>query len=335
MTRAPDNLLAVRKLLLAHLDIDKTRARSIDLESEEVGIVGDSAHQAQGDSYHLGRPEQNPSGSYSIRESSRDAALTEYACALDVGGFTVKSSRGTFDLAHFSAWCVAQCKAGATDTRDIREIIWSPDGKVVRRWDRLGRRTTGDSSHRWHTHFSFHRDAIKAGRDQTGLFRRYLTHIGLLEDDMATFTDAHARVLEQLGAVLPKLVEQTGYTDARNEAYASGRTTVRKDLRGGGSPVWLVQAVMAIRDGLAQVDSKVGAQLADDFAKIEAAVAAAGDADAQRDQAAGAQLADVIEKLRQLADLVSAGQSGQLAADEVLRRMGEVLTAGTTGPQAG
>ena len=52
---------------------------------------------------------------------------------------------------------------------------------MVRRWDRLGRRSTGDDSHLWHTHFSFFRDSTSAGRDQTPLFRRYLTGIGLLE----------------------------------------------------------------------------------------------------------------------------------------------------------
>ena len=63
--------------------------------------------------------------------------------------------------------------------RDLREIIYSPDGKVVRRWDRLGKRSSGDDSHLWHTHFSFFRDSTKADRDQTPLFRRYLTGIGL------------------------------------------------------------------------------------------------------------------------------------------------------------
>lgn len=183
VTRAPDNLLAVRKLLLDYLDVEPTLARSIDLEPGEVGIVGDAAHAGEGDSYHLGLPEQSTSG-YSVRESERDRALSQYACALDVGSFTVTTPKGTYDLPHFSAWCVAQCKANAPDTRDIREVIYSLDGKNVRRWDRLGRRSTGDTSHRWHTHFSYFRDAIKAGRDQTPLFRRYLTAIGLLEDDM-------------------------------------------------------------------------------------------------------------------------------------------------------
>ncbi|MEU7843958.1 hypothetical protein AB0B39_23695 [Micromonospora sp. NPDC049114] len=177
MTRAPANLLAVRSLLLAHLNIDEARVRDADLEPAEVGIVGNAAHRG---GYHCGS-DRLDSDDYSLRESSRDRnGLTLDAAALDVGGFSVRSGGRTHTLASFSLWCVGQCKAGAADTRDIREIIYSPDGTTVKRWDRLGKRSSGDSSHRWHTHFSFFRDAIKAGRDQRPLFRRYLTSIGLI-----------------------------------------------------------------------------------------------------------------------------------------------------------
>ncbi|WP_430496393.1 hypothetical protein ACQRWP_18415 [Micromonospora trifolii] len=178
MTRAPANLLAVRSLLLTHLD---NAPGPDDLDPGEVGIVGDSAHRG---GYHCGS-DRVVSGDYSVVESPRDrAGLTLDAAALDVGPFDVRSGGRTNTLPSFSVWCVAQCAANATDTRDIREIIYSPDGTTVKRWDRLGKRTSGDSSHRWHTHFSFFRDAIKAGRDQRPLFRRYLSSIGLLEDDM-------------------------------------------------------------------------------------------------------------------------------------------------------
>lgn len=174
MTRAPANLLALRSLLLTHLD---NAPGPDDLEPAEVGIVGDPAHRG---GYHCGS-DRVVKNDYSVVESSRDrAGLTLDAAALDVGGFEVRSGGRTHTLASFSAWCVAQCAANAADTRDIREIIYSPDGTRVKRWDRLGKRTTGDSSHRWHTHFSFFRDAIKAGRDQRPLFRRYLTTIGLI-----------------------------------------------------------------------------------------------------------------------------------------------------------
>ncbi|MEU8333834.1 hypothetical protein [Micromonospora sp. NPDC048839] len=180
MTRAPANLLALRSLLLTHLD---NAPGPDDLDPDEVGIVGDPAHLG---GYHCGS-DRVVTNDYSVVESPRDrAGLTLDAAALDVGQFEVRSGGRTHTMASFSLWCVAQCVANAADTRDIREIIYSPDGSTVKRWDRLGKRSTGDSSHRWHTHFSFFRDAIKAGRDQRPLFRRYLSSIGLLEDDDMT-----------------------------------------------------------------------------------------------------------------------------------------------------
>ncbi|MGC5334685.1 hypothetical protein [Micromonospora sp. DT62] len=182
MTRAPQNLLAVRRLLLNHLNVDPDTVRDQDLEPAEVGIVGDPAHRG---GYHCGSDRVVP-GDYSVVESPRDSSgLTLDAAALDVGLFRVDVGGRAHDLRSFSTWCVAQCTAGTPDSRDLREVIYSPDGKVVRRWDRLRKRTSGASSHLWHTHFSFFRDSIKANRDQTPLFRRYLTTIGLLEDDMS------------------------------------------------------------------------------------------------------------------------------------------------------
>ncbi|AXO35625.1 hypothetical protein ACGFLT_20785 [Micromonospora chalcea] len=186
MTSAPANLLAVRNLLLTYLNVDKKAVRGDDLEPAEVGIVGDVNHRG---GYHCGS-DRVVRNDYSVVESSRDRnGLTLHASGLDVGMFSVRSGGGTHNLRTFSAWMVAQCAANAADTRDIREIIYSPDGRTVRRWDRLGRRTGGDSSHLFHTHFSFFRDSTKAGRDQTPLFRRYLTAIGMIaiakpEDDM-------------------------------------------------------------------------------------------------------------------------------------------------------
>lgn len=182
MTRAPQNLLAVRRLLLDHLNVDPDTVRDQDLESAEVGIVGDPAHRG---GYHCGSDRVTPRD-YSVVESPRDSSgLTLDAAGLDVGLFRVVVAGRAHDLRSFSTWCVAQCTEGTPDSRDLREIIYSPDGKVVRRWDRLRKRTSGDNSHLWHTHFSFFRDSIKANRDQTPLFRRYLTTIGLLEDDMS------------------------------------------------------------------------------------------------------------------------------------------------------
>ncbi|MEV5819311.1 peptidoglycan-binding protein [Micromonospora haikouensis] len=168
--------MQARTLLLTHLGPH-------GLESAEVGIAGDADHRG---GYHCGS-DRVVSGDYSVVESSRDSSgLTLDASGLDVGTFSVQSGGRTHDLRSFSVWCVQQCTAGTADTRDIREIIYSPDGKTVKRWDRLGKRSTGDSSHLWHTHFSFFRDSTKAGRDQTPLFRRYLMTIGLLAGEAYT-----------------------------------------------------------------------------------------------------------------------------------------------------
>lgn len=213
MTRAPKNLLQVRSLLLEHLNIDESSYRSDDLEPNEVGIVGDSNHRG---GYHCGS-DRVITNDYSVIESLRDkGGLSEFSSALDAGLFNVRVKGKTHNLRSFSIWCVAQCKANARDTRDIREIIYSPDGKVVRRWDRLNLRSKGSPDHLWHTHFSFFRDAIKAGRDQTPLFRRYLVHIGLIEPE-SDMTPGERWVLHVI--------------NYRVEAIKAGRAVIRVPAR--------------------------------------------------------------------------------------------------------
>lgn len=170
MTYAPAELLTARALLIETVP---------GLGGDEVGIVGDTAHAATGSSYHLGK-NQLAADSYSIVESSRDRnGLTDAASALDIGEFSFSAGGRTHNLRTFSAWLVAECKAGGEGTADIREVIHSTDGRTVKRWDRLGRRSTGDSSHRWHTHISYFRDSEK--RDKTALFERYLAETGLIK----------------------------------------------------------------------------------------------------------------------------------------------------------
>ncbi|MFB9239033.1 hypothetical protein ACFFWC_26480 [Plantactinospora siamensis] len=178
MTQAPPNLLTVRSLLLQYLDLHPgTSSVSSDLDPTEVGIVGDPSHRG---GYHCGS-DRVVANDYSVVESPRDrAGLTIYASALDVGWFEVATAGGPQTLRTFSSWCVTQCRADTPDSRDIREIIYSLDGVTVHRWDRLGLRSTGDSTHLYHTHFSFFRDATKANRDLRPLFVRYLTDIGLI-----------------------------------------------------------------------------------------------------------------------------------------------------------
>jgi hypothetical protein len=156
MTYAPDTIKAAQAYLKAQTG----------LPWAALGIIGDDDHDG---GYHCGwdRRDTDADGNvddYSWEESTRDSGhKTDAASALDVGNWS--------GLRAFSLWLVQQCKAGAPGTKDIREVIYSPDGHTVKRWDRLGKRTSGDTSHRSHTHISYHRDA--EGRDKTALFKRY------------------------------------------------------------------------------------------------------------------------------------------------------------------
>lgn len=158
MTYAPSDLLAVRTWLLSRFDINKGLTRAADLDPAEVGVVGDDAHASTG-GYHIGNDGLSRvsrlTSDYSKRESSRDRPGTNAASALDIGDF----SAAGHTLRSLSTAIVAACQRGDSRTRDLREVIYSPDGSTVKRWDRLGIRTTGGSDHRWHTHLSFHRDS--------------------------------------------------------------------------------------------------------------------------------------------------------------------------------
>jgi hypothetical protein len=150
MTYAPASLKAAQTYLKARTG----------LPWAGLGIIGDAAHDG---GYHCG-DDRCDDDDYSIDESARDRrGLTNAASALDVGNFG--------GLRKFSVWLVGECQRGAVDTLDIREVIYSPDGRTVKRWDRLGRRTSGDTSHRVHTHISYFRDSEH--RDKTALFKRY------------------------------------------------------------------------------------------------------------------------------------------------------------------
>jgi hypothetical protein len=148
MTYAPADLLAVRQYLLT----------STGLSGDAVGIVGDPAHAATG-GYHEGNDDLARVGrlntDYSKRESARDRAGSNAASAIDIGDFR----RGAVSLRSVTLGFVAACQRGDPRTGDVREVIYTPDGSTVRRFDRLGIRSTGDSSHLTHTHISFFRDS--------------------------------------------------------------------------------------------------------------------------------------------------------------------------------
>lgn len=139
--------------------------RKTGLSLAALGVVGDPAHGGEG--YHVGWDRLRSAygrNDYSVNQSPRDASPTDAAMALDIGSFP--------RLREMSIWIVKQCQAGTADSADIREVIYSPDGRVVKRFDRLGRQSGGDDSHLWHTHISYFRDS--EDRDKAALFRRFL-----------------------------------------------------------------------------------------------------------------------------------------------------------------
>lgn len=213
-----------------------------------LGIVGDEDHRG---GYHCGwnrrRLVDGELHDYAWNESTRDSGhRTDAASALDVGAF----SKGGKNLRQFNAWLVAQCKAGAPDTRDIREVIYSLDGETVKRWDRLGKRTSGDSSHKSHTHISYHRDA--EARDKVGLFKRYFEP----EANMA-ITDAD--VLKIWAYTNSKLTRMDAYALLRDKgleqqirAEQSKQTALLQQVLAAQSDLSEEQITAAVAEGIRQ-----------------------------------------------------------------------------------
>ncbi|HSW42691.1 MAG TPA: hypothetical protein VLM76_09305, partial [Patescibacteria group bacterium] len=152
MTFSPRPLLALRDLWVAQGGV-------------HLGIVGGPRHTS---GYHLGRDRIFRTGGqgaadYSIQHPRDKPFLTLAAAAIDLGRLG-----GTLEgLQDFSRWLVARCRAEPEIMRDIREVIYSPDGRTVLRWDHYLRRLfpagtgtgQGDDSHLTHTHISFPRDS--------------------------------------------------------------------------------------------------------------------------------------------------------------------------------
>ena len=137
-----------------------------------LGVVGDTAHAAKGYSYHLGA-DQLAVNAYSAQTTRDKAGLSNAASAIDLGrlGGTLSGLR------KFSAWLVVQGQKNEPGTADVREIIYTVDGKTVLRWDRERgyvsppRAGEADDSHLTHTHISFYRDA--EARDKRPVFAPY------------------------------------------------------------------------------------------------------------------------------------------------------------------
>lgn len=135
------------------------------------GIVG-GATVIRG--YHVGKDRIRSSTDYSIQTARDKRGLTNAASALDLG----RLDGSLHNLQEFSKWFVNdRCRKNAPGTSDVREVIYSPDGRTVLRWDRqrgyasAPRPGESDNSHTWHTHISFYRDSEH--REKVSLFRPY------------------------------------------------------------------------------------------------------------------------------------------------------------------
>lgn len=171
MTIAPQNLTDLSTFWKAHGGVP-------------LGIVGNQKHCS---GYHLGKDRIfgscacRPDGTcvpgigsrdYSVQIRRDKAGLSNAASAIDLG----RLDGSLAGLRSFSKWLVRQCQDHPKAYRDIREIIYSPDGRTVQRFS--GEDGTihtgpgnGDSSHTTHTHISFYRDST--GRDMRPLFAPY------------------------------------------------------------------------------------------------------------------------------------------------------------------
>lgn len=150
-----------------------------------LGIVGNAVH-CKG--YHLGRDRVygacacRPKNicvpgladrDYSVQTARDKAGLSNAASAIDLG----RLDGSLANLHAFSAWLVERCRTNQPGTADFREVIYSPDGKTVLRWDRerghasAPRPGEADDSHLTHTHISFYRDS--EDRDKRPVFEPY------------------------------------------------------------------------------------------------------------------------------------------------------------------
>lgn len=246
MTYAPRALLEARAEIRAFTG----------LTAVATGIAGDAAHVG---GYHQGwdkrRTVSGRLADYAWTESPRDSShRTDAASALDIGAFTARLAGHTITLLEFNAWLIAQCKAGTADTADIREVIYTPDGRTVKRWDRLGRRTTGDTSHLTHTHISYFRDAEH--RDKAGLFRRFVAEMtgarteptrgGLVavEDtitwEIRPWTEATLQTVRRLEAA-------AAADETRDKATFAAITALGQAITAGGGSVDAAAVIAAIR----------------------------------------------------------------------------------------
>jgi hypothetical protein len=210
VTIAPDDLKAVQTYV--H-----------NVTGQDWNSLGIIHTQPEGGGYHEGQDllavaNRAPGPQYAYTDYSYgDArAVSSNGIGRDLANGTtlagVPNAGSAFDLGHgfsnpiaFNNWIVGRAKAGDPRCRDIREIIYTPDGSVVRRWDATGRQAnSGDSSHLSHTHFSFFRDS-HGRRDKDDNF------MGLLKEFFQGITAPPASTQEDEDMGFTRDIPVTGF----------------------------------------------------------------------------------------------------------------------------
>jgi hypothetical protein len=266
MTTAPDDLKAIQSY--CH---DKTGQ-----PWDALGIIHSTP---QGGGYHEGEDlliaagrapgPQYPYSDYSYADA-RDRDLYpsgrlaggNYASAFDLGG-------GFPRRLEFNAWMLDRLQVGDPRTRDIREMIYTPDGTVVRRFDRTGKQpNSGDSTHLYHTHFSFFRDSVgrRAQSDNfLGLLVEFFEGAGTA---MATFDQRDGTFgtgYENLFSVYKLLIDRDKMVVRPGVVYWNGATEVPLgrdiaallEIRDGVRGVLAALAAAEVRDATALAAIKV------------------------------------------------------------------------------
>jgi hypothetical protein len=195
----------------------------------------------------------------------------------------------------------------------IREFIGTKDGKNVYCYDLAKRREdhTRDSTHLWHVHISFTRKYVNNWKALSGVLDVLLDRSSTQEEKEMSWTDS-----------IKNTVYPTSET-ASGDAQSAGNRLVITQGRTGE----ILKQLEAFRNNAipmltAILEASQGASTEEITAKLDQHFAA----ETERDASTTASLNQVNTALAEIKSLVEQAESGQMDADEVVRRMGERLS---------
>lgn len=284
--------------------------RETRLSLVSLGILH---YSPQGGGYHEGNDLLAQAGrqntDYSKRESERDRPGTDAGSAIDIGYFDVNVQKvdGSWrrvTLRDYTRWMLVQLNAGAPDVAFVRELIYSLDGVTVKRWDRLGIRTSGDLSHTTHDHRSDFRDDENANKaahverfwremrgismagndfDQadTNAWRlalRVLTTISMQDNVVAGEPNLLVQKIKAMDGKLDLLLAEAASDRTRDAALAVAVQALAEQIATGGGSVDVAAIVNAVNAAAGDVKSVVLDELEEQRRVAAEAAQAAADA---------------------------------------------------------